>query len=235
MHGSRAFNAELLTAIQARWQGEHRAEVAVCPPSVYLQQAAELLGESDIVLGAQNLSEHAEGAYTGEVSAKMLADWQCRYVIVGHNERRRLQGETDQQVAKKFLAARQSGLIPVLCVGESQQDRDAGKALETIGRQLNAVVDMAGLDSFRGAIVAYEPVWAVGTGKTASPEQAQDVHSFIRTQLGALGPSTRVLYGGSVKPTNAQQLFAKADIDGALLGGASLNADEFIAICQAAD
>jgi len=165
----------------------------------------------------------------------MLADWQCRYVIVGHNERRRLQGETDQQIAKKFMAARANELIPVLCVGESQQDRDAGKALETIGRQLNAVVDMAGLDSFRGAIVAYVLVGAVGTGKTASPEQAQDVHSFIRTQLGALGPSTRVLYGGSVKPTNAQQLFAKADIDGALLGGASLNADEFIAICQAAD
>lgn len=235
MHGNRAFNAELLLAIQARWQGVHRAEVAVCPPVVYLQQAAELLAESNIVLGAQNLSEYAEGAFTGEVSAQMLADWQCRYVIVGHNERRRLQGETDQQIAKKFMAARANELIPVLCVGESQQDRDAGNALETIGRQLKAVIDAAGLESFRRAVVAYEPVWAVGTGKTASPEQAQDVHSFIRTQLGALGSSTRVLYGGSVKPANAQQLFAKADIDGALLGGASLNADEFIAICQAAD
>ena len=235
MHGSQAFNAELLLAIQARWQGVHRAEVAVCPPFVYLQQAAELLAESNIELGAQNVSEYAEGAFTGEVSAPMLADWQCRYVIVGHSERRRLQGETDQQVAKKFMAARESELIPVLCVGESQQDRDADKALETIGRQLNAVIDVAGLESFRGAVVAYEPVWAVGTGKTASPEQAQDVHSFIRTQLGALGSSTRVLYGGSVKPANAQQLFAMADIDGALLGGASLNADEFIAICQAAE
>lgn len=235
MHGSRAFNAELLSEIQARWQGVHKAEVAVCPPFVYLQQAAELLAESNILLGAQNLSEYAEGAYTGEVSAQMLADWQCRFVIVGHNERRRLQGETDQRIAKKFMAACASDLIPVLCVGESQEDRDAGKALETIGRQLNAVVDAAGLESFRRAVVAYEPVWAVGTGKTASPEQAQEVHSFIRTQLGALGPSTRVLYGGSVKPANAQQLFAKADIDGALLGGASLNADEFIAICQAAE
>lgn len=235
MHGGRSFNAELLSKIQARWQGVHRAEVAVCPPFVYLQQAAELLAESNIVLGAQNLSEYDEGAFTGEVSGQMLADWQCRYVIIGHNERRRLQGETDQRIAKKFIAARESELIPVLCVGESQQERDSGNALETIGRQLNAVIEVAGLESFRRAVVAYEPVWAVGTGKTATPEQAQDVHRFIRTQLGALGSSTRVLYGGSVKPANAEQLFAMADIDGALLGGASLNADEFIAICQAAD
>ncbi|MDQ2075773.1 triose-phosphate isomerase [Marinimicrobium sp. ABcell2] len=235
MYGSRAFNAELLSAIQARWQGVHQAEVAVCPPFAYLQQAAELLAKSNIVLGAQSLSEYEEGAFTGEVSARMLADWQCRYVIVGHNERRRLQGETDQRVAKKFIAARDADLIPVLCVGESEQDRDSGKALDTIGRQLSTVIDAAGLESFRRAVVAYEPVWAVGTGKTATPEQAQEVHSFIRAQLGALGQSTRVLYGGSVKPDNAEQLFAKADIDGALLGGASLKAEDFIAICQAAD
>lgn len=147
MHGGRSFNAELLSKIQARWQGVHRAEVAVCPPFVYLQQAAELLAESNIVLGAQNLSEYDEGAFTGEVSGQMLADWQCRYVIIGHNERRRLQGETDQRIAKKFIAARESELIPVLCVGESQQQRDSGNALETIGRQLNAVIEVAGLES----------------------------------------------------------------------------------------
>ncbi len=235
MNGNRQVNAELLASIETRWQGVHQAEVAVCPPFAYLQQAAEVLAKSNIVLGAQNVSEHDEGAYTGEVSATMLADCHCQYVIVGHNERRRLQGETDQQVAEKFIAAQRAKLIPILCVGESAQDREAGKALETIGRQLNKVIEVAGREAFRRAVVAYEPVWAVGTGKVASPEQVEEVHQFIRTQLGELGQSVRVLYGGSVKPNNAEQLFAMADIDGALLGGASLKAEDFIAICQAAE
>lgn len=235
MNGNRQVNAELLSSIGARWQGVHQAEVAVCPPFVYLQQAAEVLAKSNIVLGAQNVSEHDEGAFTGEISAAMLADCHCQYVIIGHNERRRLQGETDQQVAEKFVAAQRAQLTPILCVGESAQDREAGKALETIGRQLNKVIEVAGRDAFRRAVVAYEPVWAVGTGKVASPEQVEEVHLFIRTQLSELGQSVRILYGGSVKPNNAEQLFAMADIDGALLGGASLKAEDFIAICQAAE
>src|SRR5690606_9431585 len=189
-----------------------QAEVAICPPFVYLQQAAELLAKSNIALGAQNVSEYQEGAHTGEVSARMLADWQCQYVILGHSERRQMQGETDQQVARKFIAARDSELIPVLCVGESLQEREAGNTLKIIGRQLNTVIEAAGRDSFRRAVVAYEPVWAVGTGKTATPEQAQEVHSFIRAQLGELGQTLRVLYGGSVKPNNVEQLFAEPDI-----------------------
>lgn len=234
MNGSLAENASLLNGITAHWQGAEGVETALCPPYVYLSQAAEALSGSPIKLGAQTVSEYSNGAYTGEVSGAMLADLGCRYVIVGHNERRRMQGETSDQVAEKFHAAQQAGLTPILCVGESEQERDAGMALETIGHQLLAVVKRVGLEAFARAVVAYEPVWAVGTGKTASPEQAEEVHRFIRAELGELGAKTQILYGGSVKPGNAEQLFALPDIDGALLGGASLNADDFVAICRAA-
>ena len=235
MNGNRHTNAELLARVSARWQGEHAAEVVVCPPYPYFQQAREMLGNSPVVLGAQSVSEHGSGAFTGEVSASMLADWHCKYVIIGHNERRRLQHETDVQVAQKFLAVQAAGLIPILCVGESLEMREEGRALEVIDRQLRAVIEQTGCAAFVNAVIAYEPVWAVGTGKTATPEQAQEVHHFIRTQLGNLGTQVRVLYGGSVKGHNAGQLFALADIDGALLGGASLDADEFLDICAAAD
>lgn len=235
MNGNRHTNAELLARVSARWQGEHAAEVVVCPPYPYFQQAREMLGNSPVVLGAQSVSEHGSGAFTGEVSASMLADWHCKYVIIGHNERRRLQHETDVQVAQKFLAVQAAGLIPILCVGESLEMREEGRALEVIDRQLRAVIEQTGCAAFVNAVIAYEPVWAVGTGKTATPEQAQEVHHFIRTQLGNLGTQVRVLYGGSVKGHNAKQLFALADIDGALLGGASLDADEFLDICAAAD
>ena len=235
MNGSQRINAELLAKVVSGWQGKREAEVAVCPPFPYLQHTLELLAPSAIVLGAQSVSEHESGAYTGEVSARMLAEWQCRYVIVGHNERRRMQQESDIQVAQKFIAVQRERLIPILCVGESLEQREAGQALAVIHRQLNAVVELVGCDAFERAVVAYEPVWAVGTGKTATPEQAQEVHHFIRELLGDVGQRVRILYGGSVKANNAAQLFAMADIDGALLGGASLDAEEFLSICRAAD
>lgn len=234
MNGSLAENATLLEGIAAQWQGADNVATALCPPFVYLSQAAQALTQSPVELGAQTVSEYPAGAYTGEVSGDMLADFGCRYVIVGHSERRRMQSETSAQVAEKFHAAQQAGLIPILCVGESEQEREAGMALEAIGHQLLTVVERVGLEAFGRAVVAYEPVWAVGTGKTATPEQAEEVHRFIRAELGELGPETQILYGGSVKPGNAEQLFALPDIDGALLGGASLNADDFVAICKAA-
>lgn len=235
MNGNQQTNAALLTDVAAHWQGEQEAEVVVCPAFPYFHQALELIANSAVVLGAQSVSEYSNGAYTGEVSAQMLAEWQCQYVIIGHNERRRMQQESDAQVAQKFIAVQAAGLIPILCVGESLADREQGKALAVIGRQLQAVITQAGQSAFVHAVVAYEPVWAVGTGKTASPEQAQEAHHYIREQLGDVGAGVRVLYGGSVKSHNAEQLFAKQDIDGALLGGASLDAKEFLSICVAAN
>lgn len=235
MNGSLHENAELLAKVVAGWQGEHNADVVICPPFPYLIHTGSLLSGSALLLGAQTASEHGNGAYTGEVSASMLADLDCKFVIIGHNERRRMQGETDEQVARQFVAVQQAGLVPILCVGESLQDREQGRQLGTISRQLNAVFAHTGKGVFKNAVLAYEPVWAVGTGKTATPEQAEEVHRFMRAQLGELAESVRILYGGSVKAHNAQQLFALPDIDGALLGGASLDADEFLAICRAAD
>ena len=234
MNGSRAANAGLLKGITDLWSGHANVDAAICPPFVYLEQASEALAQSPVALGAQTVNEHDAGAYTGEIAGSMLKDLGCRYVIVGHNERRRMQSETDAQVADKFHAAQQAGLTPILCVGESEQERESGHALETIGRQLNTVVKRVGLQAFDKAVVAYEPVWAVGTGKTATPEQAEEVHRFLRAELGTVGGDVQILYGGSVKPGNAKQLFALPDIDGALLGGASLSADDFVAICKAA-
>ena len=233
MNGSLQENAELLVRIVAGWRGN--AEVVICPPFPYLQQVCGLLKNTSIMLGAQTVNEHDKGAFTGEVSASILADLNCKFVIIGHNERRRMQHESDEQIAQKFVAVQKAGLIPILCVGESLQDREQGRHLETINRQLNAVFAHTGKEVFENAVLAYEPVWAVGTGKTATPEQAEEVHCFMRAQLGQLAEKIRILYGGSVKAHNAQQLFALPDIDGALLGGASLNAEEFLAICRAAD
>lgn len=235
MNGNLHENAELLGKVVAGWQCEHSAEVVICPPFPYLIHTATVLSGSSILMGAQTASEHSKGAYTGEVSAVMLADLDCKFVIIGHNERRRLQGETDEQVARQFAAVQKAGLVPILCVGESLEDREQSKQLETIKRQLEAVFALTGKAVFKNAVLAYEPVWAVGTGKTATPEQAEEVHKFMRSQLGDLAEEVRILYGGSVKAHNAQQLFALPDIDGALLGGASLDADEFLAICKAAD
>lgn len=233
MHGNRQFNAALLSDILAKWNIESQVEAVICPPYPYFQQVLELISNTPLMLGAQSVSGHENGAFTGEISGAMLSDWQCHYVIVGHNERRRLHYETDADVAQKFLAVQRAGLTPVLCVGESLEQRESGHALQIIDAQLDHVVKAAGIDAFKNAVVAYEPVWAVGTGKTATPEQAQQVHAFIRGRLS--GVSSRILYGGSVKAHNASQLFQMPDIDGALLGGASLVAEEFIAICNAAN
>lgn len=235
MHGSLAENAALLGAIKPALQG---IEAAVCVPFPYLGQAQAALAGSSIAWGAQNLSEQAKGAFTGEVSAAMLVDFGCRYVIVGHSERRSLYGESDELVAKKYVAAQAAGLTPILCVGELLAEREAGVTEAVVARQLDAVIAVAGVASFARAVVAYEPVWAIGTGKTATPEQAQAVHAFIRNKLAALDAGVAaglvIQYGGSVKASNAAELFIQPDIDGGLIGGASLVADEFIAICQAA-
>jgi triosephosphate isomerase len=228
MHGNRAANAALLDAVVRGNAGAEGARCAVCVPFPYLAQAAERLQGTAVAWGAQNVSEHAQGAYTGEVSAAMLAEFGCRYVIVGHSERRQLFGETDEQVAAKFAAARKAGLAPILCVGETSEERETGRTEHVVGRQLSAVSER---QSFAGAVLAYEPVWAIGTGRNATPEQAQAVHAFLRGKVPA---ETPILYGGSVKPGNAAALFAMPDIDGGLIGGASLVAEDFIAILRAA-
>ena len=235
MHGSLADNAALLAAIKPALAG---VEAAVCVPFPYLAQAQAALAGSTIAWGAQNLSEQPKGAFTGEVSSAMLLDFGCTYVIVGHSERRSLYGESDELVAKKYMAAQAVGLTPILCVGESLDERESGVTEQVVARQLDAVIGMAGVASLAKAVVAYEPVWAIGTGKTASPEQAQAVHAFIRRKIAALDASVAdgltIQYGGSVKAANAAELMAQPDIDGGLIGGASLVADEFVAICRAA-
>jgi triosephosphate isomerase len=235
MNGSLSENAALLTGLKSALTD---IEALVCVPYPYLAQAQALLTGSSLAWGAQNLSEQGQGAYTGEVSAAMLEDFACAYVIVGHSERRSLYGESDALVAMKYQVAQAAGLIPILCVGESLQERDAGITEQVVARQLDAVIQVAGIASLAQAVVAYEPVWAIGTGKTASPEQAQAVHAFIRGKLAALDAGVAnglvIQYGGSVKASNAAELMAKPDIDGALVGGASLVIDEFVAICKAA-
>jgi triosephosphate isomerase len=238
MHGSRATSARLLEAVKAGAGKAPGVVIAVCVPFPYLQQAAAVLEGSPVAWGGQTLSEHDAGAYTGEVSGGMLRDFGCRYVIVGHSERRALYGERDAQVAAKFQAAGRAGLVPILCVGETLEERERGATDEVVGRQLDAVIDAAGVSALAGAVVAYEPVWAIGTGRTASPGQAQEVHAFIRGRIAAADAATAarlpILYGGSVKPANARELFAQPDVDGGLIGGAALVADDFVAICVAA-
>lgn len=235
LNGNQSGNQQLVAAIVAQRQAEQYAEVALCPPYVYMTQVAEHLHGAAVKLGAQDASAYAQGAYTGEVSAAMLADIGCQYVIVGHSERRHYFGESNEQVAQKFIAVQAAGLTPILCVGESLDDRDSGHALSTIAYQVEAVLAQAGLDAFAQAVIAYEPIWAVGTGRIASPQQVEEVHHYIRQLLGEYGDRIRILYGGSVKPDNAGPTFALPDVDGALIGGASLIAEDFVAICQQAD
>jgi triosephosphate isomerase (TIM) len=210
----------------------------VCPPFVYLWETARLLKSSSIALGAQSVCAEALGAFTGEVSAGMLKDVGCKYVLVGHSERRAIYKEDDALVARKFLAAQSQGLIPVLCVGETLEERERGQTMQVVSRQLAAVLDLAGAAALRTAVIAYEPVWAIGTGKNATPAQAQEVHAYIRTAIAGrdakIAADVRILYGGSVKAANAHELFAMPDVDGGLVGGASLKADEFLKICAAA-
>jgi triosephosphate isomerase (TIM) len=234
MNGSRAGNAELLAGLKAA--GPFVAEVAVCPPFPYLAEVALALQGEDILWGAQDCSSKENGAYTGEVSPAMLAEYGCRYVIVGHSERRAMHGESDQLVADKAKLALAHRLTPIVCVGETLAEREAGQMAAVVKRQMSAVIHTLG-QCVPQMIVAYEPVWAIGTGKTASPEQAQEVHALLRQQLGAASQAAadmKILYGGSVKPDNAATLFAQPDIDGGLIGGASLKASEFAAICRAA-
>jgi triosephosphate isomerase len=238
MHGSRSTNRALLDAIVRGMNGVSGVECAVCVPFPYLAETAVQLARTPVAWGAQNLSEHVEGAYTGEVSAAMLAEFDCRYVIVGHSERRHLYGETDAQVAGKFAAAQAAGLTPILCVGETLAERDARRTEAVVARQLDAVLDKAGAEAFARAVLAYEPVWAIGTGRNATPEQAQEVHAFLRTRLAqrdkGVAEGLRVLYGGSMKPSNAAAIVAMPDVDGGLVGGASRVAEDFLAILHAA-
>lgn len=239
MHGSLPENAALLTALRDGAASLRTAEVAVCIPFPYLWQAQQALADGRLRWGAQNVSQHAKGAYTGEVSTAMLREFGCTYVIVGHSERRTLYGEDDAIVAAKFGAALGAGLTPILCVGETLAQRDSGVTEQVVAEQLGAVLGRFGAGVLERAVLAYEPVWAIGTGRTASPEQAQVVHMFLRGQIAAadraVADRVRILYGGSVKAANAADLFAMADIDGGLIGGASLAAEEFMAICLAAD
>ncbi|MEO8079322.1 MAG: triose-phosphate isomerase [Caldimonas sp.] len=235
MNGNRAANGALLAALKAA--GPFTVDVSVCAPFPYLGEVRDALGGSAVAWGAQDCSSHASGAFTGEVSAAMLAEFGCRHVIVGHSERRTLHGESDGLVAEKAERALAAGLVPIVCVGETLAERDAGRTEAVVTRQLAAAIDALGA-RIDEVVVAYEPVWAIGTGRTASPEEAQAVHAILRAQLAAASPaaaaSLRILYGGSVKGDNAAQLFAQDDIDGGLVGGASLNAGDFAAICAAA-
>ncbi|HEX4648332.1 MAG TPA: triose-phosphate isomerase [Steroidobacteraceae bacterium] len=238
MHGSRAENAQLIEELLARFPAQPAATCVLCPPFVYLQEVGRLLRGSHLSLGGQDLCADTQGAFTGEISAAMLKDVGCEYVIVGHSERRLLYRENDQLVARKFGAALGRGLIPILCVGEQLADREAGRTSEVIARQLDVVLELCGAGALEHGAVAYEPVWAIGTGRNATPEQAQEVHAFIRARIGArdarIASATRILYGGSVKAGNAAELFAMPDVDGGLIGGASLKADEFLTILAAA-
>jgi triosephosphate isomerase len=239
MHGSLPDNATLLSAVCDGAERLRSAQVAVCVPFPYLFQAQQALAGSRAAWGAQTLSQHAKGAHTGEVSAAMVREFGCTYVIVGHSERRSLYGEGNEVVAAKFGAAVEAGLVPILCVGETLAEREANVTESVVAGQLEAVVERFGIAALDRAVVAYEPVWAIGTGRTATPEQAQAVHAFLRGRIAAkdaaLAQRVRILYGGSVKASNATELFAMVDIDGGLIGGASLLADEFMAICHAAD
>jgi len=237
MHGSRAENAPLVETILGAPKLES-VDCVLCPPQVYLADVARMLRGSSVKLGAQNVCAESHGAYTGEVSAAMLKDVGCSFVIVGHSERRLLYGEDDELVARKFAAVQSRALVPILCVGEQLAQREADLTYEVIGRQLEAVVALTGVASFAHAVIAYEPVWAIGTGRTASPQQAQEVHAFIRQRLGGrdakIAAALQILYGGSVKAGNARELFAQNDVDGGLIGGASLKAEEFLSIVAAA-
>jgi triosephosphate isomerase len=237
MHGSRAENTPLIEAIVGAVTADNLTCV-ICPPYVYLQDAHRMLRDSPVALGAQDVCAEAVGAYTGEVSAAMLQDVGCQYTLVGHSERRALYGDSNALVARKFAAALGRGLVPILCVGEQLAEREAGRTSEIVGAQLDAVLQLSGVAALAGAVIAYEPVWAIGTGRTATPQQAQEVHEFIRQRVGAgdakIAAGLRILYGGSVKAGNARDIFSMPDVDGGLIGGASLKAEEFLAIVAAA-
>jgi len=233
MNGGLASNARLLDRLTSEWQPAEGRKIAVCVPFPYLGQAQAALASTPIAWGAQDVSAHASGAFTGDVASTMLVEFGCRYVLVGHSERRQIHGETDSEVAAKAKAALSEGITPIVCVGETLAERDAGTTDAVVVRQLRAVTDALGANLPK-IVLAYEPVWAIGTGRTATPAQAQEVHALLRAALAKAGaPDVRILYGGSVKAANAAALFAMADVNGGLVGGASLDADEFLAIARA--
>jgi triosephosphate isomerase len=235
MNGNLQSVVELVEGIKSGNAG--KAELAIFPPAVFLMKIGGMLADSEIALGAQNVCDQEAGAFTGEIAASMLRECGCRYALAGHSERRSLYQETDQLVAARCAMAVASGIIPILCVGETLQEREQGMTEDVVARQIDAVIDLSGIASLGRAIIAYEPVWAIGTGKVATPDQAQEVHAFIRGKLARLNADVaeqvQILYGGSMNPSNAAELLSQADIDGGLIGGASLKADDFLAIAQA--
>ncbi len=237
LNGSKDSIQTLVKGIADGMSAVDGTAVAVCPPYVYIPMVQDLLAGTAIGLGAQDVTDQESGAYTGEVAASMLKDIGCQYVIVGHSERRAIYGEQDEETAKKYAATRKQGLIPILCVGELLEERESGDTENVVARQLDAVIALEGVAALADSVIAYEPVWAIGTGKTATPDQAQEVHAFIRGKIAALdagvAEKVQILYGGSVNGGNAAELFAMDDIDGGLIGGASLKANDFLAICTA--
>ena len=238
MNGSRASIKELLDGIKAGIGAVKNADVAVCAPYIYLPDVAQQLSGTPVAWGAQNVSTEAKGAFTGEIAASMIADFACKYIIVGHSERRSYYGETDAIVAKKYGVVVEAGMTPIFCIGETLEEREKGITEAVVARQVQAVIDMHGAAMLGKGVIAYEPVWAIGTGKTASPEQAQDVHAFIRGMVAKAdaGVAEKIIiqYGGSMNAANARELLAQPDIDGGLIGGASLKAEDFLTICTSA-
>ncbi len=238
MNGSLQSITELMNGIKAGLSEVTNADLAVCPPAVYLMKVSGLIDENRISLGSQNICDQESGAFTGELAPSMLKEAGCQYAIIGHSERRSLYGESDELVAKRFAMAVQSGLTPIFCIGETLDERESGITEEVVSRQLDAVINTQGVEVLSLCVIAYEPVWAIGTGKTATPEQAQSVHAFIRNKLNALNAEVadkvQVLYGGSMNAANARELLSQPDIDGGLIGGASLKAADFLAIGKSA-
>ncbi|MFO8156007.1 MAG: triose-phosphate isomerase [Pseudomonadota bacterium] len=239
MNGDRASIEALLDGIKAGLGDIGKAEIAVCPPAPYLADVSRQLAGTPVRVGGQDVSPEPSGAFTGDVSVAMLNDFGCQYVIIGHSERRTLHHEEDSEVARKYAAARDGSLSPILCVGETLEERETDATEQVVGRQVDAVIEALGVEALADGVIAYEPVWAIGTGRTATPEQAQEVHAFIRERVAVhdagVAEGLRILYGGSMKADNAAELMANPDIDGGLIGGASLKSDDFLAICRAAD
>ena len=238
MNGSSSSIEALINGLKDGLSEVTNADMAVCPPSIYLPLVKDLIGDAAIALGSQNVCDQESGAFTGEIAPSMLKEFNCQYALVGHSERRSLYGESDELVASRFAMARNSGLIPVLCIGETLEEREAGITEQVVSRQLDAVIVAQGIKAIADSVIAYEPVWAIGTGKTASPEQAQEVHAYIRNKLSILDATVaekvQILYGGSMNAANAKELLSQPDIDGGLIGGASLKPADFLAIGKSA-
>ncbi|VAW66670.1 Triosephosphate isomerase [hydrothermal vent metagenome] len=238
MNGSSESVKQLIAGIKEGMGSVNSAEVVVCPPAVYISRVSGAVDGSAVKVGSQNICDEDKGAFTGEISGEMLKEVGCDYAIVGHSERRALYGESDELVAKRFAAARRNGLKPIFCIGETLEERESGITNDVCSRQIDAVIALEGVEALADGVIAYEPVWAIGTGKTATPEQAQEVHAFIRGKIARLSADVadglRILYGGSMNPANAKELIGQPDIDGGLIGGASLKPADFLAICQAA-